>query len=121
MIIYRYLAEVFFFFFTACVFYGGFMAIRARFLMNAVLGLAFSLFGLAGLFFHLGSPFLALMQLLIVKTLAPGFRVAWLVAPEDVVSKLELLKQTADLMTPSLDQHIVYQAYRRGAPAGMTR
>ena len=65
MIIYRYLAKVFFFFFTACVFYGGFMAIRARFLMNAVLGLAFSLFGLAGLFFHLGSPFLALMQLLI--------------------------------------------------------
>ncbi len=65
MIIYRYLSEAFFFFFTACVFYGGFMAIRARYLMNAVLGLAFSLFGVAGLFFHLGSPFLALMQLLI--------------------------------------------------------
>ena len=48
------------------------------------------------------------------KTLAPGFRVAWMVAPEPLVCKLELLKQTEDLLTPSLDQHIVYQAYRRG-------
>ncbi len=48
------------------------------------------------------------------KTLAPGFRVAWLIAPEAVVAKLELLKQTEDLLTPSLDQHVVYQAYRRG-------
>jgi 2-aminoadipate transaminase len=48
------------------------------------------------------------------KTLAPGFRVAWLAGPEAVVSKLELLKQTEDLMTPALDQHIVYQAYHRG-------
>jgi 2-aminoadipate transaminase len=48
------------------------------------------------------------------KTLAPGFRVAWLAAPEPIVGKLELLKQTEDLLTPSLDQHIVYQAYRRG-------
>ncbi len=48
------------------------------------------------------------------KTLAPGFRVAWMVAPEAMISKLELLKQTEDLLTPSLDQHIVYQAYRRG-------
>jgi len=48
------------------------------------------------------------------KTLAPGFRVAWMVAPEAMISKLELVKQTEDLLTPSLDQHIVYQAYRRG-------
>jgi DNA-binding transcriptional MocR family regulator len=40
--------------------------------------------------------------------------VAWLVAPEALLSKLELLKQTSDLLTPSLDQHIVYEAYRRG-------
>ncbi len=52
------------------------------------------------------------------KTLAPGFRVAWLVAPEAIVSKLELIKQTEDLLTPSLDQHIVYQAYRRGILTG---
>lgn len=48
------------------------------------------------------------------KTLAPGFRVAWLTAPEAVIAKLDMLKQTADLLTPALDQHVVYQAYRRG-------
>jgi NADH:ubiquinone oxidoreductase subunit 6 (subunit J) len=65
MSFYRYLAEGIFICFTALIFYGGFVAIRARYLMNAVLGLALSLFGVAGLFFHLGSPFLALMQVLI--------------------------------------------------------
>ena len=48
------------------------------------------------------------------KTLAPGFRVAWVTAPETLIGKLEVFKQTADLLTPSLDQHVVYQAYRRG-------
>jgi 2-aminoadipate transaminase len=48
------------------------------------------------------------------KTLAPGFRVAWMVAPEAVVSKMDVFKQTQDLMPPSLDQQIIYQAYRRG-------
>jgi 2-aminoadipate transaminase len=48
------------------------------------------------------------------KTLAPGFRVAWLVAPDALASKLDLFKQTQDLMTPTLDQQIVYEAYRRG-------
>jgi 2-aminoadipate transaminase len=48
------------------------------------------------------------------KTLAPGFRVAWMVAPEAIASKLDLFKQTQDLMTPALDQHMVYEAYRRG-------
>ncbi len=48
------------------------------------------------------------------KTLAPGFRVAWMVAPEAVAAKLDLFKQTQDLMTPALDQHMVYEAYRRG-------
>ena len=48
------------------------------------------------------------------KTLAPGFRVAWMVAPDALASKLDLFKQTQDLMTPALDQQIVYEAYRRG-------
>ncbi len=65
MIFYRYMAEVFFFFFTFLIFLGGFVAIQTRYLMNAVLGLALSLFGLAGVFFHLGSSFVSLMQLLI--------------------------------------------------------
>jgi 2-aminoadipate transaminase len=52
------------------------------------------------------------------KTLAPGFRVAWMVAPDAIASKLELFKQTQDLMTPVLDQQIVYEAYRRGILTG---
>ena len=65
MIYYRYLAETLFFVFTALIFCGGMIAVRTRLLMNAVLGLALSLLGVAGLFFHLGSQFLALMQVLI--------------------------------------------------------
>lgn len=65
MIFYRFIAEVLFFVFVALIFYGGVAAVQARHLMNAVLGLALSLLGLAGLFYHLGSPFLALMQFLI--------------------------------------------------------
>jgi 2-aminoadipate transaminase len=52
------------------------------------------------------------------KTLAPGFRVAWLTAPEAIVAKLDLFKQTQDLMPPSLDQQIITQAYRRGILTG---
>jgi NADH:ubiquinone oxidoreductase subunit 6 (subunit J) len=62
---YRYMAEAGFFLFVAMVAYGGFVAMRARYLMNAVLGLSLSLLGVAGLFFYLGSQFLALMQILI--------------------------------------------------------
>ncbi len=52
------------------------------------------------------------------KTLAPGFRVAWLAAPEPLVSKLELFKQTEDLMSPALDQHVICEAHRRGVLMG---
>jgi 2-aminoadipate transaminase len=48
------------------------------------------------------------------KTLAPGFRVAWIDAPAPIASKLELAKQAEDLLTGSLDQRIVYEACRRG-------
>ena len=48
------------------------------------------------------------------KTLAPGFRVAWIDAAAPVVSKLEMAKQSEDLLTGSLDQRIVYEACRRG-------
>jgi 2-aminoadipate transaminase len=48
------------------------------------------------------------------KTLAPGFRVAWVAAPAPIIEKLDLYKQTQDLMTPSLDQRIIYEAYKRG-------
>ncbi len=48
------------------------------------------------------------------KTLAPGFRVAWLVAPAPLAARFEIAKQAEDLCTPSLDQRIVFEACRRG-------
>ncbi|NVN90260.1 MAG: NADH-quinone oxidoreductase subunit J [Desulfuromonadales bacterium] len=65
MIFYRYVAETLFFIFTAMIFSGGLIVVRSHHMMNAVLGLALTLCGVAGLFFHLGSQFLALMQVLI--------------------------------------------------------
>jgi 2-aminoadipate transaminase len=48
------------------------------------------------------------------KTLAPGYRVAWIAAPAALVGKFEMAKQASDLCTGELDQRIVYEAYRRG-------
>ncbi len=48
------------------------------------------------------------------KTLAPGFRVAWIVAGEPIIAKLEVTKQTMDLFTGALDQRIVFEAWKRG-------
>lgn len=52
------------------------------------------------------------------KTLAPGWRVAWISAPEAVAAKLELAKQAEDLCTGGFDQRVVYEAWRRGILAG---
>jgi 2-aminoadipate transaminase len=48
------------------------------------------------------------------KTLAPGLRVGWLVAPASLIDRFDTAKQSADLMTGSLDQRIVHEAFRRG-------
>lgn len=48
------------------------------------------------------------------KTLAPGFRVAWIAASPAIAVKLEMAKQAEDLLTGSLDQRMVYEACRRG-------
>lgn len=48
------------------------------------------------------------------KTLAPGFRVAWIDAPAALAAKFELAKQSEDLCTGPLDQRVVYEACRRG-------
>ena len=48
------------------------------------------------------------------KTLAPGFRVAWIAAPPEIAAKLEMAKQAEDLLTGSLDQRMIYEACRRG-------
>ena len=51
------------------------------------------------------------------KTLAPGFRTAWIVAPTPVAAKIELAKQAIDLCTSGFDQQIVYEATVRGVLA----
>jgi len=48
------------------------------------------------------------------KTLAPGFRVGWMVAPEALVERFETAKQASDLASGSLDQRIACEAMRRG-------
>jgi 2-aminoadipate transaminase len=48
------------------------------------------------------------------KTLAPGYRVAWIAAPAALAGKFEMAKQASDLCTGELDQRIVYEAYKRG-------
>ncbi|MCA1559522.1 MAG: PLP-dependent aminotransferase family protein [Acidobacteria bacterium] len=48
------------------------------------------------------------------KTLAPGYRVAWIDAPPALAAKLEFAKQAEDLCTGGLDQRVVYEACRRG-------
>ena len=51
------------------------------------------------------------------KTLAPGFRVGWMVAPPVLVERFETAKQSTDLTSGILDQHVVYEAVRRGVVA----
>jgi 2-aminoadipate transaminase len=48
------------------------------------------------------------------KTLAPGFRVAWVDAPAPLAAKLEFAKQAEDLSSGVFDQRIVYEACHRG-------
>ncbi len=48
------------------------------------------------------------------KTLAPGFRVAWIDAPPPLAAKLEIAKQAEDLCNGALDQRIIFEACRRG-------
>jgi 2-aminoadipate transaminase len=48
------------------------------------------------------------------KVLAPGLRSAWLRAPEEIASKVEIAKEGADLTSSVLDQEIVIEAIHRG-------
>src|SRR5271157_2151220 len=48
------------------------------------------------------------------KVLAPGLRVAWIVAPPEVIRKLVQLKQSADLHTSTFSQMVIYEAARDG-------
>jgi hypothetical protein len=48
------------------------------------------------------------------KTLAPGLRLGWIVAPEGVIERLVLAKQGTDLHTSTFAQMIAYEAARGG-------
>jgi len=48
------------------------------------------------------------------KTLAPGLRLGWIVAPPEVIAKLAQLKQGADLHTSTFTQVVAYEVARDG-------
>jgi len=48
------------------------------------------------------------------KTLAPGLRLGWIVAPKDVIHHLVQAKQGTDLHTSSFDQMVAYEVARGG-------
>ncbi len=48
------------------------------------------------------------------KILAPGLRLAWVIAPPEVISKLVQAKQGADLHTSSLNQMVAHEVSRGG-------
>ena len=65
MTFYQIIAEGLFFAFVILVIFGSLITIRAKILMQTVLGLAVALLGVAGIYFYLGSMFLTLMQILV--------------------------------------------------------
>ena len=48
------------------------------------------------------------------KLLAPGLRLAWVVAPPEVIKKLVMTKQAADLHTSSFNQYVAYEVAKGG-------
>lgn len=48
------------------------------------------------------------------KLLAPGLRLAWVVAPPNVIRKLVMAKQAADLHTSTFNQQVAYEVAKGG-------
>ncbi len=48
------------------------------------------------------------------KLLAPGLRLAWIIAPEVVIRKLVMAKQAADLHTATFNQYVAYEVAKGG-------
>jgi 2-aminoadipate transaminase len=48
------------------------------------------------------------------KTLAPGLRLGWIVASEEVIERLVQAKQGTDLHTSTFTQHVAYEVARDG-------
>ena len=48
------------------------------------------------------------------KVFVPGFRIAWLNAPEELMERLEVAKQTADVCTNSFGQYVTLLFMKKG-------
>jgi 2-aminoadipate transaminase len=48
------------------------------------------------------------------KLLAPGLRLAWVIAPVEVIRRLVMAKQAADLHTASFNQYVAYEVGKGG-------
>jgi 2-aminoadipate transaminase len=48
------------------------------------------------------------------KLLAPGLRLAWVIAPPEVIRKFVMIKQAADLHTSSFNQYVAYEVAKDG-------
>lgn len=48
------------------------------------------------------------------KLLAPGLRLAWIIAPPEVIRKLVMIKQAADLHSSSFNQYVAYEVGKGG-------
>jgi 2-aminoadipate transaminase len=48
------------------------------------------------------------------KLLAPGLRTGWILAPEEVIESLVILKQGSDLHTSTFDQRLTHETCRGG-------
>ncbi len=48
------------------------------------------------------------------KLLAPGIRLAWVIAPKEVIRKFVITKQAADLHTATFNQAVAYEVARGG-------
>jgi len=62
---YQLLAEAVFYLLILLTLAGALLAVTARILIHAVVGIAVTFLGVAGFYFYLGSPFLSMMQILI--------------------------------------------------------
>ena len=48
------------------------------------------------------------------KILAPGLRTAFVIGPEEILAKIEIAKQSANLCGSGLDQRVILECLRRG-------
>lgn len=48
------------------------------------------------------------------KTVLPGFRIGWVIAPVNIIDRLVVAKQSADLCTPVFDQAVIAKYFAKG-------